>query len=291
MGPIRHAQPALGWGFFKLHRRIAPESLNIDIDTRMGLGALIAYALRVYAYADAEGLEANVASSSPLYSEVKNRDFFQDFFERPTHSDGNFVTGLARKWLLHFGISQDISIEIASSIYNRKFIPNDYLLSKLRPEINKCSEYDVAIHYRGTDKFIESGVIPFDSMMEQMAEVLPEDGRTREVFLATDDAQFSEIVRQEFKHVNFYSYDLGDVPNGTPRHFSDLSGSDKALEALVNAHLIARAKICIRTSSYLSALSIIINPQLVTRTIHWTLTDDLPFPERQIFSQERERAA
>ena len=289
-GPIRHAQPALGWGFFRLQRRFDPRSLNVDIDTKMGLGAIIAYAIRVHAYADAEGLSANVVSSSPLYSGITNRDFFQDFFERPAPIQGKFVSGLARKWLLHFGISQDTSIETASAIYNREFIPNDYLLSNLGHEIEKCRKYDVAIHYRGTDKVVESGSVPFLNMIEHMIRVLPEDGLRREVFLATDDVQFAKEVRLKFKHVNFYSYDLGDVPYGTPRHFSDLSGSDKALEALVNAYLIARAKICIRTSSYLSAISIIINPQLVTQTINWTLTDDLPFPERQIFAQEKEQA-
>lgn len=290
-GPIRHAQPALGWGFFKLQRKFGSRSLNVDIDTKMGLGAIIAYAIRVHAYADAEGLSANVVSSSPLYSDIKNRDFFQDFFERPAPKHEKFVSGLARKWLLHFGISQETSIEDASAIYNREFIPNDYLLSNLGQEIDKCRRYDVAIHYRGTDKVIESGIVPFTKMIEQISCVLPEGGLRREVFLATDDAQFAKEVRRKFKHVNFYSYDLGDVPNGTPRHFSDLSGADKALEALVNAYLIARAKVCIRTSSYLSALSMIINPQLETRTINWTLTDDLPFPERQIFAQEKERAA
>ena len=252
----------------------------------MGLGAIIAYALRTYAYAEREGLDAHLVSSSPLYCERGKSDFFADFFLRSDLNEQEPLPFLAREWLFHFGLPARLSIAAASEIFKRKFRPNSYLTEALKQQSDNCEKYDLSIHYRATDKVAESGVVPYEIMIEVINRLLPRDGVERNVFLATDDASFSNSIRQRFNHVRFLSFDLGEVEDGKPRHFSSLSPHDKALEALVNIFCISRSPKCVRTSSYLSAMSMIVNPAMESHTVNWTLTDDLPFPEREIRDRE-----
>lgn len=65
--------------------------------------------------------------------------------------------------------------------------------------------------------------------------------RAANVFLATDDPAFSAALKEEMPQLSLTSYDRGQTPTGVARHFSDLAPDDKALEALVNIFLIARA--------------------------------------------------
>jgi len=79
-------------------------------------------------------------------------------------------------------------------------------------------------------------------------------------------------------------------PPGTPRHFSALSPADKALEALVNIHALARAPVCIRTSSYLSAISALVAPAMRTVTVNRTIGRAAPFPEAELLACEQAAA-
>jgi len=110
------------------------------------------------------------------------------------------------------------------------------------------------------------------------------------VFLATDDATFAAALRAAMPGLDYTSYDLGEVESGLARHFSNLSPTDKALEALVNIFLIARAPVCVRTSSYMSAVSALANPGMRTVTINQTIGQSPPFPEHEVLERERGQA-
>jgi hypothetical protein len=110
----------------------------------------------------------------------------------------------------------------------------------------------------------------------------------REVFLATDDPTFAVHLTEQFPTQRFTSFFTDDVarPFGQPRHFSSMSGHDKAIEALVNILAIARSPLCIRTCSHLSAWSAILNPEMRTISLNRLHAGIPSFPEREIAQKE-----
>lgn len=105
--------------------------------------------------------------------------------------------------------------------------------------------------------------------------------RLKSVFLATDEPKFEEALKSRFKDINFITYNRGgSVAPGVPRHFSNMRGEDKAIEAIVNIILLSKCKTLIRTRSYLSAISIILNPSIDVFT--FGSTNSPVFPENVI---------
>lgn len=272
---ISLAKARLGRVAMMLERR---EGLSADLSGRIGMGALICYALRLHDLAEQRGQTAHIVSTSPLYS--AGGDVFGQFFDRAEPSPGWRPHGvLATEWLLHRAAPGSLALARAQDLMARYFRPK----AALRAEI--AGPFDLSIHFRGTDKFMETGRIDVQRMLDALAPHLPDQGAGRSVFLATDDAAFAVAVRATYALASFRSYDLGEVAPGVARHFSDLSARDKAMEALVNIYSIASAPLCVRTSSYLSAISRLANPDMATITINHG-PGELGFPEQQIRAAE-----
>ncbi len=262
--------------------------MGIDITSPIGFGALIAHTLLLHAHFERSGIEGYVRARSPLYSNG-DEDVLARFFERESWpADLSPMPGSAAEYLGWFKRPDQIDLVQARALYARHFRPNARLLGAVTAAAGAIQRYDLSVHYRGTDKFLESGQVDASRMFGLIESHL--DGiAAPHIFLATDDAGFARTVRQRFPEAQFSSYDLGYVKAGAPRHFSSLGPDEKSLEALVNMHLLARAPVCVRTSSYLSAISALINPALRTITINQTQAgkNALPFPELGILQSEQ----
>ena len=271
------AKTALGQ---QLYRIEDCPGISADISSKMGMGALLGYALRLHALAEDKGLAPTIVSSCPLYT--SGPDLFGTYFERPKLPTGwRPHSFLATEWLLHKAAPSTLRLARAQHLFARYFVPKKALLDQIG------ERYDLSVHFRGTDKFLESGRVHKDRMILRLRHHLAGANAGFHVFLATDDPEFADLVRAEFPRATFTSFETGTVAAGVPRHFSDLPVSDKALEALVNIYRLASAPLCLRTSSYLSAISRVVNPALLTETINIP-PGGSPFPEDQIERAERE---
>lgn len=281
----RSGKAGVGCIPYLVERRMRPGVLAVDINARIGMGAILSWALRYYALAEAHGEKADIVSTSPLYS-ANGEDMFARFFERPS-SGGRMLGRLASEWLA-VRTPLRLPLSRAEALFAEHFRPNAYLRQKIEAAAGG-EPFDLSIHFRGTDKFLESGSVDQANMLATVERHLPRDAKT--VFLATDEPGFSSAVRSRFPHVRFVSYDLGDVKEGVARHFSSMDPNEKALEALVNIFLLARAPVCVRTSSFLSAVSRVANPQLRTVTINRTKRGNGRFPEYETLTAEAVAAA
>jgi hypothetical protein len=269
-------------GFFAYRRcRQSGEPLQMDIDIRMGMGAIISLALRIHAWAAREGIAMDVISTCPLYSD--GSDVFARYFERPFPPRGMMLPRPAAGWIHRREAPDHLTLAEGEELFKRLFTPNARLRALLDEAAEGCAAFDLSIHFRGTDKYRETGLVDHESVLEVARPYLE---RARRVFLATDDAGFARTIRKRWRRVAFVSYDVGEVVEGLARHFSKLEADDKAREALVNMFLLARAPICIRTMSYLSSFARMINPDLRTVTVNKRLDADTPFPERQLLMLE-----
>ncbi|CAM5554558.1 hypothetical protein FALB51S_00089 [Frigidibacter albus] len=277
---VRELKVYPGYPAFRAARR-SGETVAFDIRTRMGMGAILSYALRLYAWSETEGVDVQVGSSSPLYSD--GGDFFARFFELGEATlDGPALSFAAQEWAFRKEVPQHIPLDEACAQAAQHFRPNNRLRGIL-DEVRRDAAFDLSIHFRGTDKVLDSGKVDYAPMMAALA---PRIGTAQRIFLATDDAGFSALLRAEYGDRIFVSYDLGEVEDGRPRHFSDMPADLKAQEALVNIFLIASAPLCVRTSSFMSSFSRIVNPALVTHTINKTILAKTPFPERELLAAE-----
>lgn len=269
-----------------LARRRGGDTIGLDLRAPMGMGALIAHAILYHAHFEREGTALRVRSGNPLYSQG-GEDVLAAFFERePWPADLRPLSPAAEAFVLAFVRLHHLPLAEARRIMARHFRPNARLREAIAGAAGEDARFDLSIHFRATDKYLESGRVTHQRMFAALDPHL--DGRARpHVFLATDEPAFAAAARARYPQARWSTFTLGEVEDGTPRHFSSLSPEAKATEALVNIHLLARAPLCVRTSSYLSAISALVNPQLRTVTISRTLAKRSPFPEHEILQAEQ----
>jgi hypothetical protein len=263
----------------------------------MGMGAMLTHTVKLLKYADDNQLHPVIAYTNPLYATGIETEWFDQYFQLQAEFS---VTPKARSGLSYLKLSNERSL-CGIPLPNRmelnearrlflKYItirPSIYaLVDDLMRDVDG-KVYDISIHYRGTDKNREANTISYEKFADAVDRLVRERLDVRSAFLATDEKAFAEYIRRRFPKVQFSSFDLGEGNTDLkPRHFSSMSGHDKAIEALVNMISISRSAICIRTCSYLSAWSRILNPNLETRTMTRLNRHAGSFPEREVLESE-----
>lgn len=284
---VRDLTAAIGLPAYRRRRHANPGVLAVDVDARMGLGATIAKALLFHALAEDQGLRPAIISSNPLYAGAPGEDLLSRYFDRPVAaSAGPSLSGRSYLWALRKVAQTHIPYERAATLFTQHFQPSALVKETIAAVMAGRDRFDLSIHFRGTDKFLESGRVNVDGLLRQIDRTLPSLPARAQIFLATDDASCEAALRLRYANMSFTTYNLDDVPTGVPRHFSAMSPQNKALEAVVNIFLLASAPRCIRTSSYLSAISKISRSNLKTVTINKTLSGSTGFPERQVIGTE-----
>lgn len=274
-----------------LRARANPRSFAVDIEGVMGMGAVLAFALRLYHHAELRGLEPHIVSTNPLYSSGPGIDCLAPYLgaegrpsalRRPLRFRNS-------ESLFHLHIPCHLPLSTASRLFWTHLTPKDAVRRRVDAVLAAVPDrrFDLSLHYRGTDKFLEAERTGFGTFEAAIGRHQAGGGLLRHVFLATDDPAFEELARERWPATVFSTFNLGAPKDvGTPRHFSEMRPEDKALEAIVNMFLLAEAPRCVRTSSYMSALSKIVNPTLRTVTLNRTFNRALAFPEHEIVAGE-----
>lgn len=284
--PVRELRSWPGMYSYRKALRHSANGIVVDVSGRMGMGALISKALLFYALAEREGFNLTVVSSCPLYASQPNEDVFSTFFDRATISAAAVrLDNLACRWAMRHANPKCLGLAQAAALYSHHFKPGTQLLMTVSSICKSFGPFDLSIHYRGTDKVLESGEVPYELIVQKIENYIINND-VRNVFLATDDQNFEIFLKHKFANIVFVTFNLGAVDPAVPRHFSDLQPHDKALEALVNCYVIASTPVCIRTSSYLSSLSKIVNPGLQTITVNRTKAKRFMFPEDVVLGCE-----
>jgi hypothetical protein len=260
-------------------------AIGLDIDTPIGMGAIVCHALLLHDHFARLGIDCHVRATSPFYAHPGQDMLARHFVTDPWPADLPVLPSKTCDFIIEYRRPDHMDLLRASELMQRLFRPTPLLAEAIEEGAQGFAEFDLAIHYRGTDKSMEAtttsaetALAEIDRQLQGLAEPV--------VFLATDIPAFAAEVRAQFPQARFVSYDIGDVASGTARYRSTMNPDDKALEALVNSFLIARAKVCVRTVSYLSALAAVINPALRTITLNTLIGDDPPFPELEIAQRE-----
>jgi hypothetical protein len=260
---------------------------TVSITGSMGMGAIIIHVLKLLRHADTNGLIPIIRANNPLYAEQPDENILETYFGTlaplPTTSAKlRFIEVEYEEHYMGLNVRKEMSLEEARSIFNRYLKFSDNIRVIVDRYINENGgAFALAIHYRGTDKFLEAPMVPFERVFRVCHKIL-EECSTKTVFLATDSPEFAEAIKTAFPTIKFFSFEFTiPLDPGAPRHFSTLKPSEKAIEALVNIVLLSKCRFLVRTSSYLSAVSCIMNKEIKVVTLG-NLEKPKLFPERQI---------
>lgn len=294
---------------------------SVELSNRKGMGALLSDVLLICQYAEAKGLVPHVVSKNPLYlsdvggdfgDDAKNdakkdakNDFGKDalspYFDGLSPAGLGVRVGVGRvkpmryrtlESFCHLDFSNFLPLPDASRLFAKYLRPKPSITEVVSQVLQRLpnGQFDLAMHFRATDKALEAAVVSYDVFGRAIDEHCARGGLLDDVFLATDDIAFEAYVRRRYSQSQIKSYNLGqpnDVSRG--RHFSDLPPQTKAMEALVNMFLLASAPKLIRTASYMSAISKFINPALHTVTLNRTHWGSRSYPEFEIVAEEATR--
>ena len=122
------------------------------------------------------------------------------------------------------------------------------------------ADYVIGLHYRGTDKSCEAPRIPYEKVTETLRQ-LTVDLADYRIFVATDEQRFLEYIQREFPG-RAMALEMERSSGGRPIHTDNRSPSKHGQEAIIDALLLSRCHVLVRTSSNLSLWSSYLNPDL-----------------------------
>ena len=134
-------------------------------------------------------------------------------------------------------------------------------------KINFSDFYMIGIHHRGTDKCLETSIVPYSTTLfhvDWLLANLPKDKKVR-IFVATDDQNFLNHVRKLYPGQVVYN-DFVRSKNDSPIHYNDClykNNYQKGKEALIDCLLLSKCDFLLfPAASAFSMLSVKFNPYL-----------------------------
>ena len=259
----------------------------VDFCTLNGIGARLAWCLEVLAYCDDHGLAADFRFSWPWLPE---RDFFEPNFLVPPIAA---ATG-PRSFVRVDNIDDAPHTKVSSLARG-----SELALKYIQPQPNVAAEVDdfwnqhglvgrvLGVHYRGTDKIAEAPRVEYETMALNITDYLVAYPDTTAVFVSSDEEEFIRYATARFPDIRIvFRTDSRRSLNGTETY----RDADLVLpiqrDAVVNMLLLARCSSLIKTASFLSSFSALLNPEMETFLLNSPYDDTLWFPERQMLERQ-----
>jgi hypothetical protein len=134
--------------------------------------------------------------------------------------------------------------------------------------------YVIGIHYRGTDKNKEAPPIAYEVVFEEIEKYIPQE-KPYVLFIATDEVNFLEHARERYidRVVSIEAHRSDN--SGLGVHFMNKNDYALGEEALMDACLLSKCDVLIRTSSNLSLWSTYFNPDLPVVLLNQRYMDTL----------------
>lgn len=261
--------------------------LAIDFRNDIGLGARLIWVLNVLAYCDERRVDAVVRFSFPSEPDV---DFFGPFFTLAP------ISGEARSAVPSFSVvrrisavpHRDVSLERASELIGRYLVVEE----DLRGEVdalwarNGITGSVLGVHYRGTDKSWEAPRVDYAAMSDEVFHYLAIHPQTAAIFVSSDEQQFIEHAREAFGALPVFNRaDFRRAATLDPvyRDLDEIVQIQR--DAVVNCLALARCDALIKTASFLSAFSALLNPAMDVTIVNSPYSSALWFPERELLAR------
>lgn len=242
--------------------------MAVDIRSEHGFGAKIMWCLEILLYCEENNLSPDFRFT---YSkkDVKN-DFFNPFFavfeKRNYPQNYNFaVIGDIHELNLPKDYNKLMTVDIANHLIKKYLIIREEIIEEVNTFcLSNFSQATVlGVHYRGTDKHLESPVVSYDKVKRNIELYLKNHSYTNCIFVSSDDDNFITFIKKVglgikiiIRNDSFRSSD--DVAI----HYSNTNKYDINRDAIVNCLILSRCDALMKCSSILSGISKLFNPVL-----------------------------
>jgi hypothetical protein len=145
----------------------------------------------------------------------------------------------------------------------------------------------LGVHFRGTDKHWEAPRVSWDHCLNVVRRHLHEHDTLQGIFVASDEQKFVDFVKNSVKNIPVYSHDdhHRSIDSRAVHTDDEIGGYEKGQDALVNALLLAKCSILIRTTSTLSAWALLFNPNIKVILLNKPYRNNLWYPESEIIKK------
>ena len=126
-----------------------------------------------------------------------------------------------------------------------------------------AGKYIIAVHYRGTDKKSEAPRTKYDKVLGAIKEQIEKLDQDYRIFIATDEQGFLDYSKKQFPDRVIYYEHATRSKDSTPVHLNKKNSPySNGEEAIIDALLLSKGNILIRTSSNLSRWSTYFNHKI-----------------------------
>jgi hypothetical protein len=182
-----------------------------------------------------------------------------------------------------------LTIGRASSLIRKYLVVKDDVVEEVDDFCRRhfAERRVLGVHYRGTDKVVESPFVPYDRVRRNIDRYLELYPGTDRVFLATDDARFLDYMRNTSlgrellsREDSFRSRDGSSIHESSETNKHEINR-----DAIVNCLILSRCEALLKTASILSAWSKLFNPRLPVVMLNRPPDEHLWFPERVLVGE------
>jgi hypothetical protein len=287
------------WMWWAMRMRANKGVCSIELNNNwLGFFAQMAGALLVLQYCDRYGLIPDPRMTGVYGTPEKELNWLYHYFDR---ADAIPLAELAKRvrytkkitWWHEVGppVLPKIDIPDGARILHK------YL--RIKPHIQSIVDgfwrsHDlnglvVGVHFRGTDKATEAPRVSWSHMLSVVQNCLDKHDTAKAVFVASDEQEFIDFMKSSAINVPIYSHDdYYRSRDGRPVHttIGQDGGYERGEDALVNALLLAKCAVLIRTTSFLSAWASLFNPELKVILLNKPYAEHTWYPESEIMKQQ-----
>jgi hypothetical protein len=274
-----------------LRRQAERGVFPVEIRSNVGLGARLAWCLEIMAYCNEHGLEPQVKFSYP--TSAAGEDYFSPFFringaQRPAASEFATISSIIE---LDLGADYDrvLTLDLAQFLIEKYLRVRDEIVSEADEfcRRNFDGKSVLGVHYRGTDKAVESPPVPFGAVRANIDEYLKLYPETDLIFVATDDESFLDAMRAEAlgRPIVFREDAIRSMDGASVHKSPDTDKYDVNKDAVVNCLILSRCNGLLKTSSILSDWAKLFNPRLPLVILNRPYDEHIWFPERELVKQ------
>jgi hypothetical protein len=258
----------------------------IDISTPFGLGSKLCWMIEILAYCDEHSYIPFFRFSYPNEKD----DYFNVFFKIKNEKKISCSNFTKINSMLELGFKKnygdELTIKKAGELLRKYFIISEKIQDEVDSFIDKSWKDNniIGVHYRGTDKIGEAPKVLYEEVLKNIIYVNNHFLKSNNIFVASDDNNFIIWIRKNLIDFNVitredYLRSNDEIPVHTKANVDKLEINK---DALINLLLLSRCDFLLKSCSFLSDVSKLLNPSLPTVVLNRPYDRAMWFPISKI---------
>ena len=279
-------------------RMQANESVcSIEIkNEHVGFFAQMTWCLYIFQHCERHALIPDIRLTSNMYLDPKRGPNWLDYYftsnERGSSGEKTrriCYTKTINEWEdMGQPFGADLSVDDGSRLLHKYLSLQPYITQIVEDFWKELPSGPVlGIHFRGTDKASEAPRVSWAHCLDVLNAQLRSYPDIRAVFVASDELGFVDFIVKSIKGPVFWRDDYYRSVDERAVHTAagEAGGYEKGEDALVNAILLSKCSVLVRTTSFLSAWASIFNPILKVILLNKPYSGNVWYPESEIVSK------